>query len=85
MKIERAISVFDKSKDSLIKEINVDILDLYFLKELFGNSTIDDPYNYKPFKINDFQYEKLQEIIKELKDYPLSSFELYIEAFQINN
>lgn len=85
MKIERVISVYEKSKDKLFTEINVDNLDLDFLKGLFGNSTIDDPNHFKPFKISDSQYDELQYIIEELKKYPLSHYELYIEAFQIND
>jgi hypothetical protein len=85
VKLERVISVFDKSSDEFIIEINVDHLELDFIKRLFGNSTIDDPNNYKPFKINKFQFEKLSETIEVIKKYPLSKFELFIEAYQNND
>lgn len=85
MQIERVILVFDKTEDKLIAEINADHLKLDFIKRIFGNSTIDDPNNYKPFKINKFQFVKLSEITEEIKNYPLTKFELVIEAYQNND
>ena len=51
--MERLIFIFNKSDDSLFKEINADALTIGMISKLF-TAADDDPNFYRPYKINSF-------------------------------
>jgi hypothetical protein len=83
MKVERNILVFKKKGDSsLVKEINIDHLDIPKIKKLF-KLLPDDPKFYRPYRIEKEQYETIVQYVPELKVYPWNKFHLTIEAVTV--
>jgi hypothetical protein len=83
MKIERIITVFEKSDGGrFLKEINADVIDLELLRKLFEPFD-DDPNFYRPFQINEREYKELINYVDEIKLYSSLDYDLFIEAVQI--
>lgn len=82
MKIERVILIFDKEKENLLKEINADNLDISIIKKLF-KETENDPYFYKPYKLEQLEYDEIVKYIPELEAYSYKKFDLYLEAVTV--
>ncbi|MEO8150265.1 MAG: hypothetical protein ABI723_21705 [Bacteroidia bacterium] len=82
MKIERVILIFKKTQETVFKEINADGLKLSLIKKLF-KAFDDDPNFYRPYKINQIQYDELIKHNPELKLYPCTKFDLYLEAYSV--
>ena len=83
MEIERIITIFEKKENGkFIKEINADSVKLSVLKNLYKPYD-DDPNFYRPYHIEQNHYNELINYIEELKNYPYSNYDLYIEAVQL--
>ncbi len=83
MKIERIIFVFKIEEDKLFSEIDANNINLSIIKKLY-NEREDDPYFYRPLKIEQTQYDILAEYVPELKKYHYSKFESYLEAVTVD-
>jgi hypothetical protein len=82
MKIQRIISLFDKQKGSLIKEIDISYVSTEVLITIFGMHK-DDPLLHGVYSVNKKKLKKLNFFLKEpiQKDtdnviYTLDSFQL---------
>jgi nuclear transport factor 2 (NTF2) superfamily protein len=83
MKIERIVTVFEKKEDGkFIKELNADNVNVSVLEKLY-QSYDDDPNFYRPYHIEQIHYNELIKYVEELKNYPFSNYDLYIEAVQV--
>jgi hypothetical protein len=82
MKVQRIILVFKKEEEAAFKEIKADVLEFDLIKKLFTPME-DDPFIYRPYAINEFQYLELMKKVPELKDYPIAKFDLYIEGVTV--
>ena len=82
MKIERIILVFKKTEETVFKEINADDLDFSLLETLFVPFA-DDPNIYRPYEIGQTQYNELIKYKSELISYPITEFDLFIEAVTV--
>jgi hypothetical protein len=81
MEIERWITIFNNDNEGkLIKEISVDNLDMDMIKTLF-TSAPDDPDFYKPYKIEEAQYDAIVKYAPELADYSCDFYDIYMETF----
>lgn len=83
MKIERIITIFEKVENGIfIKELNADNVNVSILKKLYKPYD-DDPDFYRPYHIEQNQYDELIKYVEELKNYPSLNYDLYIEAVQV--
>ncbi len=83
MKIIRIINIFERNGEKLIKEIDANDLELAIIQKLFTPFD-DDPLFYRPYELNQVQYDELSKIKTELIDYPLEKFVSYFEAETID-
>ncbi|MBI3518136.1 MAG: hypothetical protein HY062_02095 [Bacteroidetes bacterium] len=84
MKIERLITVFEKKEGGkFFREINVDVINLDLLKKLFKHFD-DDPDYYRPYQIEQRQYNELIKYVNEMELYPPTEYYIFIEAVQAN-
>lgn len=84
MKIERIITVFEKNVGGkFLKEINADVIDIELLRKLF-KPIEDDPNFYRPYQITQSEYNELLKFVIQIKLYPTSEYDLFIEAVQID-
>jgi hypothetical protein len=79
MILERIITVFKRDNDSLFKMIKADEVDIPTLRLLFL-ARYDDPYYYRPYRLNKNAFKTLVEMVPELREFPLNKFDLFIEA-----
>lgn len=79
MKIERAISWYDKSTNESIGELNVDHIPLTYLRKIFS-PTHKDPLLYNPFTIRQFQAKRLAGWIE--LEFDLDKYIYQLDCFQ---
>ena len=82
MKIDRIIFIFEKEKNTVFKQINAADLNIVTIKKIFKPGK-DDPKFYRPCKIEEEHYAELLKYKKELINYPLNKFDLYLETVSI--
>ncbi len=82
MKIKRLILVFEKNGNKLVKEIVANDLNEEIIKMIF-KSKEDDPDFYHPYLIDESKYKSLIDYEVELRNYPYSDFEFYLEAVTV--
>lgn len=74
-KIERLISVFDKHKENLIQEINIDDLAINKLREIFKPGP-DDPNMYLVYLISAHEAVQLKKYINIEFDFSSRLYQL---------
>lgn len=64
MEVIRYISIFDKQTDKLLQEVKVSFISLNDLVEIVGFHD-EDPHLYKVYFLDEKQFEKINEFLKE--------------------
>ena len=82
MKIERVVTVFDNKTERLIKEINVDYIDVEQLKKIF-NVPGDDPMMYKVYEITPGHVQTVNELLRNTIVFDLGKNAYYFECSQL--
>jgi hypothetical protein len=80
MEVKRVISVYDKVKDNLIEEIEIDI-PVDVLREIL-NVESDDFNVFKIYPITDAQLRKFIEMVPKLSKWSSDKVDLFYECFQ---
>ncbi|WP_425476324.1 DUF7683 domain-containing protein [Paraflavitalea speifideaquila] len=75
-KVERNISLFSIDDESLVEEINVDILPLEALRNIFKPNA-DDPQMYLVYDIGEPEAEQLNRYLNVQFDFTKYTYHLY--------
>ena len=78
MQVVRTISIFNKSDEELIKEINVDSISLERLKDIF-KPTNEDPLMYYTYKISEAEAGELSKLTE--LDFDFSNYIYQLDCF----
>lgn len=79
MKVNRVISWYNKNNDDFVDEIQINNLDLNFLKKIF-NPPEKDYLMYDSYKINAKEMDELSKVLNFNID--IEKFDYYVECFQ---
>ncbi len=82
MNIHRVISVYDKVKDNLIVEFDIDNLLLSDLKCILSKGENDRELN-QVYLITNEQLVKLIKLIPKLSEFDPNIVEFYVECFKV--
>ena len=82
MTVERFIAFYDKDSDSLSDEVQI-TLSAAEIIEIMGIDPEDDPDAYKPYTINEAQFEKFKVLVPELGNFDFNLFVVHLECFNI--